>query len=247
MACSAIICDWNGTLYQDVDEEFILREIARDVAKSYIPWHPMKLARLLNTNRELEALNNERNRDTGNDRISAIFRIYSEKVIEGVPASVIHRSVKKYSSSRQVQNRIIHTAMRPVAGLHLSGITTGILSAGYGYGIRMILTHSIYGDCFDFYEANQLVERDGIAIEFVINILKNKQELLVKILRENGLDCKNTVYMGDSLDDAGCFEIVGHPVVSFLTPERLKEQFAQKYRAFVPADENELLKYLHSI
>ena len=40
MTCSAIICDWNGTLFEDVDEEAIVKAIIVDLAKSYISSHP---------------------------------------------------------------------------------------------------------------------------------------------------------------------------------------------------------------
>jgi hypothetical protein len=30
MTCSAIICDWNGTLYKDIDEEAIVKAIIAD-------------------------------------------------------------------------------------------------------------------------------------------------------------------------------------------------------------------------
>jgi hydroxymethylpyrimidine pyrophosphatase-like HAD family hydrolase len=51
-------------------------------------------------------------------------------------------------------------------------------------------------------------------------------------------------YLGDSEDDEGCFEIVGHPVAAFLAPDELKQRFALKYKAFVPKDEKDLADYL---
>jgi len=36
--------------------------------------------------------------------------------------------------------------------------------------------------------------------------------------------------MGDAMEDVGCFEVIGHPIVSFLTPELLKQKFAQQYK-----------------
>ena len=82
MTCSAIICDWNGTLYEDIDDEAIARAITVKLAKSYIPWHPFKLARLLKTKNELETLNNKRNQSLESDRVTEIFRIFSENIIK---------------------------------------------------------------------------------------------------------------------------------------------------------------------
>ncbi len=137
--------------------------------------------------------------------------------------------------------------MRPIAEIHRDGTTTGILSAGYKYGIQMILKSAGYLDCFDFCEANLLDETEGRAIGFTLNIYKNKAERLSKLLKAKKLDIQRTAYLGDSLDDTGCFELVGHPIVSFLTPEGLKEKLAQKYEAFIPRDEIELASYLQHI
>jgi phosphoglycolate phosphatase-like HAD superfamily hydrolase len=247
MTCSAIICDWNGTLYEDVDEEAIVKAIIVDLAKSYIPSHPFKFARLIKTKNELEILNRKRNQGLGNDRIVEVLQAYSEKLIKGVPMSLIRRLVEKYSNRRDVQDKVVFKVLRPVAERHRSGITTGILSAGYSYGIQMILKSAGYVDCFDFYKANILTETEDKAIGFTLSIYKNKAELLLKILKDRDLDPKNTAYLGDALEDVGCFEVIGHPIVSFLTPEVLKHKFAQEYRAFIPKDESDLARYLKNI
>ena len=247
MTCSAIICDWNGTLYEDVDEEAIVKAIIVDLAKSYIPSHPFKFARLIKTKNELEILNRKRNQGLGNDRIVEVLQAYSEKLIKGVPMSLVRRLVEKYSNRRDVQDKVVFKVLRPVAECHRSGITTGILSAGYSYGIQMILKSAGYVDCFDFYKANILTETEDKAIGFTLSIYKNKAELLLKILKDRDLDPKNTAYLGDALEDVGCFEVIGHPIVSFLTPEVLKQKFAQEYRAFIPKDESDLARYLKNI
>ena len=113
--------------------------------------------------------------------------------------------------------------------------------------LTRILKTAGYDRCFDFYEANQFKEEKGKAIGLELKVYKNKPQLLLKLLRERNLDEKRTVYLGDSDEDAGCFEIVGHPVISFLAPEELKERYAQKYKAFVPIDEEDLAKYLRDV
>ena len=79
------------------------------------------------------------------------------------------------------------------------------------------------------------------------SIYENKAELLLKILKDRDLDPKKTAYLGDAMEDAGCFEVIGHPIVSFLTPEVLKQKFAQEYKAFIPKDEADLARYLKNI
>ena len=247
MTCSAIICDWNGTLFEDVDEEAIVKAIIVDLAKSYIPSHPFKFARLIKTKNELEMLNRKRKQGLGNDHIVEELQTYSEKLIKGVPMSLVRRLVEKYSNRRDVQNKVVFKVLRPIAERHRAGITTGILSAGYSYGIQMILKSAGYGDCFDFYEANILTETEDRAIGFTLSIYKNKADLLLKLMKDMDLDPQKTAYMGDSLDDVSCFEVIGRPIVSFLTPEALKQKFAQEYRAFIPEDESDLARYLKNI
>jgi phosphoglycolate phosphatase-like HAD superfamily hydrolase len=161
--------------------------------------------------------------------------------------SLIRRLVKKYANRQDVQDKVVYKVLRPLAERHRAGTTTGILSAGYSYGIQMILKSAGYRDYFDFYEANLLTETDDKAIGFTLNIYKNKAEILLRLLKDMDLDPKRIAYLGDSLDDADCFEVIGHPIVSFLTPEGLKQRFAQKYRAFIPRDESDLARYLQNI
>jgi phosphoserine phosphatase len=247
MTCSAIICDWNGTLYEDIDEEAIVRAIIVDLAKSYIPSHPFKFARLIKTKNDLETLRRKRNQGRENGRLVELLQSFSEKIIKGVPMSSIRRLVEEYSNRRDVKSKVVLKALRPVAERHRSGITTGILSAGYSYGIQMILKSAGYADCFDFYKANLLTETNDRAIGFTLSIYKNKAELLLNILKDRNLDPQKTAYMGDAMEDVGCFEVIGHPIVSFLTPELLKQKFAQQYKAFIPEDEADLARYLKNI
>jgi phosphoserine phosphatase len=247
MTCSAIICDWNGTLFEDIDEEAIVRAIIVELAKSYIPSHPFKFARLIKTKNDLETLRRKRNQGRENGRLVELLQSYSEKIIKGVPMSSVRRLVEKYSNRRDVQAKVVLKALRPVAERHRSGITTGILSAGYSYGIQMILKSAGYADCFDFYKANLLTETNDMAIGFTLSIYKNKAELLLNILKDRNLDPQKTAYMGDAMEDVGCFEVIGHPIVSFLTPELLKQKFAQQYKAFIPEDEADLARYLKNI
>ncbi|MCK4723928.1 MAG: hypothetical protein KAT75_11510, partial [Dehalococcoidia bacterium] len=81
------------------------------------------------------------------------------------------------------------------------------------------------------------------AIEFELNIYKNKPRLLLELLRGRNMDESRVAYVGDSEDDEGCFEIVGYPVLALLAPDELKDRYAQKYKAFVPKDETDLMNY----
>lgn len=245
MPPDTIICDWNGTVIEYRDETPILKSIAVDVFRASVPFRPFRLARILKARRELQALYREGRRGTELDFVPEMFRIYNGRIVNGVPVSLIHRSVHKYANKQQTQDKLDHRVLRPIRECHRAGKTTGIFSAGYKYGIEMILTVAGYHKYFDFCEADYLREDGGRAIEFGLNIYKRKPRLLLQLLRDRSVDASRVAYLGDSEDDEGCFEIVGYPVLAFLAPEELKERCARKYKAFVPKDEQDLASYLN--
>lgn len=244
MSIDIIICDWNGTLIEYPDERPVLENTARDMFKASFPFHPFRMARILKARRELEELYRRGRSNAEADFIRALFRIYNERIIEGVPASLILRSIEKYARKRQTQAKLEHGVLRPIRECHQAGKTTGIFSAGYGYGIERVLAAAGYADCFDFIEADKLKENRGEAIGFGLDIYKRKPQFLLKLLQEKNMDAGKVAYIGDSADDEGCFEIVGYPVAAFLATDELKQKFALKYKAFVPKDEKELANYL---
>ncbi|MFH1087168.1 MAG: HAD family hydrolase [Chloroflexota bacterium] len=247
MPCDAIVCDWNGTLTRDRDERPLLESIAVDLFKASIPLHPLRMARILKARRQLYALYTGRHQSADEDPVVQMVRIYNESVVGGMPVSLIHRATGRYAGRQETQSGLEHRLLRPVSTCHDTGKTTGILSSGYGYGIRSILQAAGYSRAFDFCEANDFKERDGKAIGLDLIIYRNKSSVLLGLLRDKNINEKMLVYIGDSEDDAGCLEIAGHPVVAFLTPDGLKQKFAREYRAFVPRDETDLARYLRDV
>jgi phosphoglycolate phosphatase-like HAD superfamily hydrolase len=244
MPPDVIICDWNGTLIEYPDERPVLENTARDVFKASFPFHPLRMARIFRARRELEELYKKGRSNAEADFIRALFRVYNERIIEGVPVPVILRSIEKYARKRQTQAKLEYRVLRPIRECHQAGKTTGIFSAGYGYGIEKILAAAGYAECFDFIEADKLKANRGEAIGFGLNIYKKKPQFLLKLLKDRNIDASRVAYLGDNEDEEGCFEIVGYPVVAFLAPDELKQRFALKYRAFVPKDEKDLADYL---
>ena len=244
MPPNIIICDWNGTLIEYPDERPVLENTARDVFKASFPFHPFRMARIFSARRELEELYRRGRSNAEPDFIRALFRVYNERIIEGVPVSVILSSIEKYARKRQTQAKLEHRVLRPIRECHQAGKATGIFSAGYGYGIERILAVAGYAGCFDFIEADKLKANRGEAIGFGLDIYKRKPQFLLKLLKDKNLDAGRVAYLGDSEDDEGCFEIVGYPVMAFLATDELKQKFARKYKAFVPQNEEDLADYL---
>ena len=244
MPCEAIICDWNGTIIEYRDEKPILKSIAIGFFKDAIPFHPLRIVRILRAQQELERLYRERRREGDFDFVREMFRVFNEKIVGGVPVSVVCRSVDRYAAEPQTQAKLDHRILRPIGEAHQAGKVTGIFSAGYRYGIERILTVAGFHQDFDFYEADDLKQENGRVVKFALNIYKNKPRLLTDLLRRRNMDANRVAYLGDSEDDEGCFEIVKYPIVPFLASEEVKQRYVQEYQAFVPDSEKDLSDYI---
>jgi phosphoglycolate phosphatase-like HAD superfamily hydrolase len=244
MPPDAIVCDWNGTLIRYRDERPLLESLAVDLFQASVPFHPLRTLRILRARRTLEALYRQKRYDGDFDFVREMFHIYNQQIVRGAPMSIIRRSVERYACSTITEHALDFRTLRAIERCHLSGKTTGILSAGYLHGIESVLAAVGHRRHFHFCEADRLRHEGGKAIEFELNIYKRKPEHLLRVLADHSLVPESTAYLGDSEDDEGCFAIVGYPIVAFLAPDDLKQQYAQEYNAFVPKDERELTSYL---
>lgn len=242
-----IICDWNGTITTDRDEKPILEDIAVNLLRASIPFHPVRLIGLLRIRKRLENLYQERRQNSSFDFVKEIYRIYNQEVISGISLSFIQESVSRYAKNPRTQAKLDPRILKPVRQRHQAGKTTGILSSGYEDGIAKILRVAGYEDAFDFIQANPLKHSSKKAEVFLLNIYKNKQRVLLRLFQDKRLTESHAVYIGDSQDDEGCFEVVTYPVVAFLASDDFKQRCASKYGAFVPESENNLREYLERI
>jgi phosphoglycolate phosphatase-like HAD superfamily hydrolase len=244
MSFEALISDWNGTLIQYRTEVPALERVGVDAFRASIPFHPLRALRILKARRQLEDIQRQGRPDTDFDFIKDMFGIFNRKVVSGVPTSVVQASFERYAKSIGTQSRLDLGLLRLIKESHEAGKTTGILSAGYRYGIERVLTVAGYRHCFDFCEADEFRTEKGKVIEFGLNIYRNKPKLLNRLLSERHLKAAQVAYVGDSEDDEGCFEIVGYPIVAFFAPDEFKSSCCKKYGAFVPDSESSLRDYL---
>lgn len=244
MPCEAVISDWNGTIIDYRDEKPVLEAVAAGLFMKSAPFHPLRMVRILKARQEMEALYREKRRDGDFDFVREMFRIYNQRIINGLPVSSVQEAVDRYARKPRTQAGIDLRILCPLKECHEKGMTTGIFSAGFRYGITSILRSSGYLQYFHFCEADDLDTNDGRAAGFPLRIYQKKSTLLPTLLTRHGIDASRTAYIGDSEDDEGCFEIVRYPVVPFLAPDQVKETYARKYRAFVPETEQELRDYL---
>ena len=246
MACEALISDWNGTLIEYRTEMPALECVGVDAFRASIPFHPLRALRILKARAQLRALRSQGRPETDFDFIKEMFMIFNRMVVSELPTSIVQASFDRYANSADTQSRLDLRLLRLIKEYHEAGKTTGILSAGYRYGIERVLTVVGYHHYFDFCEADEFRCEDGRVIEFGLNIYGNKPKLLLRILAEKHIEGSRVAYVGDSEDDEGCFEIVGYPVVAFLAPSEFKDRCSRKYGAFVPNRESSLRDYLQN-
>lgn len=244
MSVSALICDWNGTIIHYRNEKPLLNFIGVELFKSCLPFRISRMAHILRAKKRMELIENGDSHNPDVNPVREIFRVYNEEIIRGVPVAVIKHAVDKYARRSKTQRKLDRRILESVKRCYLEGKTTGILSAGYDYGIHMILKESGYAGCFHFCEADTLSQENGYALEFGLSIYGSKHHVLERVMRERKLDPAQVAYIGDSEDDAGCLEMVGYPLVPFFAPDELKQRFSRQYNAFVPRDGEDLHKYL---
>jgi phosphoserine phosphatase len=244
MSFEALISDWNGTLIQYRTEMPALERVGVDAFRASIPLHPLRALRILKARGQLRAIRRQGRPDTDFDFIKDMFGVFNQMVVSGLPTSVVQASFDTYAKSGETQSRLDLRLLRLIKESHEDGKTTGILSAGYRYGIERVLTVARYRQHFDFCEADEFRCEDGRVVEFGLNIYRNKPKLLQRLLSERHLDAARVAYIGDSEDDEGCFEIVGYPLVAFFAPDEFKDKCSRKYGAFVPDSESSLRDHL---
>ncbi|MDM7998907.1 MAG: HAD family hydrolase [Dehalococcoidia bacterium] len=244
MAVKVVLSDWNGTLIQYRNEMCVLEGVGLDAFRSCIPFHPMRALRILRARGRLQAIRRQGRPETDFRFIKDMFDVFNSMVISGVPTAVVLASFDRYARSIETQSRLDLRLLRVIKECHDAGKTTGILSAGYRYGIEKVLCVAGYWQYFDFCEADEFTSEGGKVVEFRLNIYRNKPAVLQRLLAERSIESAEAAYIGDSEDDEGCLEMVGHPVVAFFAPDEFKEECSRKYGAFVPDSEVSLRDYL---
>ncbi len=228
MQAASIILDWNRTLIEFPDEGDIWSYIAVRVLKDAI--FNGRIRKAWNIFGSVLKLKLWKMRfDAGNLKYSALYDLYNSKILEGADARKISELTSRYAQTPKIKNAIDEVLLNTIKR-HSGRFKIGILSCGYRTGIQEILKEAGYGDIFSFIEANRLEEDKGMVARFNYSeVFHNKKEKLLQLMKNEGIDKNRTVYIGDTADDDGCFEIVGYPVLSSLAPGDYRKEFREKY------------------
>ncbi len=252
MPYKAIVSDWNGTLFEYPTDEVqnkrlayaVLDDSKHAVLRGRI-WRIGDVVKLLKTKRELKRRLQQYY--DGERHLWEVYEPFNENVLRGTSAGFVNGVIDEYAreSADKVDGRVI----RPIQRVHGDGKRTGIISVSYDYSIRRILEEADYPDVFDDIVANTLQTDGDRVVGLTLEIYERKPEVLrTEFFEKRGLRENDTLYLGDSEDDEPIAEILvpGNFIVPFLASDEFKQRLASKYGAFVPENEEDLMKYLQS-
>ncbi len=125
----------------------------------------------------------------------------------------------------------------------------GILSAGSSDFIGAVLPQ---GYVIPKWVVANSISRNGDGSVFDLSVYGNKPERLRRdFFGPLAFNPAKTVYMGDNEGEEPAFKYVlemgGKVAVPFYATDDFKQHAATKYRAFVPKNEQDLAKFLHSV
>jgi phosphoglycolate phosphatase-like HAD superfamily hydrolase len=250
MPYKAIVSDWNGTLTSTSEEALNKRigytafgDTKREVYHGHVEKLPalgkLIVAKIL-TERNL------RDYKRGKRHLRDVYKAFNFG-LRGQSAEYINRIVDEFAS--QTSGLVDERILRPIKDVHLQGKFTGILSVAYERIIKRSLEEAGYPDVFDDIVANTLQTDGDKVIGLTLEIYERKPEVLrTEFFEKGGLRENDTLYLGDSEDDEPIAEILipGNFIVPFLATDEFKQRVSSKHKAFVPENEEDLLKYLKS-
>ena len=181
----------------------------------------------------------------GERHLREVYEPFNENVLRGRAVNFVNGVIDEYA--RESADKVDERVLKPIQTVHKDGKSTAILSVSYDYSIRRILDEAGYPGVFDDIVANTLKTDGDRVIGLTLEIYKRKPAMLrTKFFERKGFRENDTLYLGDSEDDEPIAEILvpGNFIVSFLALDDFKERLASKHKAFIPENEEDLLKYL---
>jgi len=255
MAYTAIVSDWSGTGIKYPTDEQLMKKIAyyalfeelKNVVLRGKLSHTAEIRRLLSARNTLKKAKREFER--GEVSYKELVRAFNDFVIGGMHVSYVDNPVESYC--QESAGLVDHNLLQPVQKAHDRGKKTAFLSSSYDKSIKRILELAEYADAFDVIVANSLVTDGDTIVGFTTNIYGKKAEVVQeRFFRRNvlgeGLNERNTLYIGDSQDDEPVAEILapGNFIVSLMATDEYREHMARKYKAQTPENREDVERLL---
>ncbi len=277
MSISFGIFDFNGTVYKPRDESPTYKYIAHGIKDSCMPrlrppslGRPKKLWQLWGAKKKLEALYGQIKSlgfyDPRKEQLTReIYEVFNREVIDGEEVDLIRNLVFEFVKQTAKDN-VDHRILRPAVNrFEFRGQCIGILSCAYNWTIATALEFAYYpgyhvpdvnivGDRLLKWD-ELFTSKRGKAIGFELVTHGRKEFFLPYFFSERHFDPKQTVFMGDSPEDFGCFEVMregdGKVALPLLLTESedqedrdFTERCARDYNAYVFKDQGEWEKFL---
>ncbi len=252
MVYSAIVSDWNGTLFQYPADDVQNKKLA--VAASINDVLYLRLGsfyRLLKTKKRLHLMLEEYR--AGKRPLQDLYDVFNREVLAGRSPEFVHRVIDQYA--RESADKVDGRVLRPIRSEKSRGKTTAILSVSYDRSILKILERAGFSDVFgpgDVVANTLKLDGDGKVEGLTLGIYGKKPEIMeAEFFRGRGLRPETTVYLDDTADGEGVAQMLpeGNFIVPFLASETspdFAQRMASRHGAFVPASEEDLARYLKS-
>lgn len=229
-----IVSDFNGTLIEPETEKPLLEHIAFELKddalpenKNYIndfPLRPLIALKLLWSKHKIYKLYEEFNEgwEDQQEKTGELFEVYNRNVIKDVPLEFVKNSISRYVTRFENGKELDEELLEEINQAKESGAKTGILSAGFSYGIEQILKTNNYLESFDFIEANEFetgsqkikkLKRDNLKTEIQKSDDETEIEELFKQLYDRYDIDENSIYLGDRAVDETFFDAFEYPAV----------------------------------
>ena len=253
MALKLVVSDWNGTLFQHVDDGELQRELAYTAFRGDFVsafrgriWRVTRIFSALRTRSALRAAVDRWHK--GEAPFSDVQELFGRSVLRGRPEHFVTSVVDRFAESNAML--VDRRMLEPIRQMRSEGKATAILSAAYDYGIMRSLEEAGHAETFETIVANKLLVEDGMAVRFTTDFIEHKADgFKDEFLERRGYRPDTVVYSGDTHNDEPIAGLLpaGNFIVPFLAADAFKQHMAQSYGAFVPSTGDELLDYLKAL
>ncbi len=246
MSLKAIISDWNGTLFQHLDDAGLQKKIASELINHQLK--SMNILKALSLVQSTFAIKKMLKKyHAGGLDLREIYEVFNENLLKGTEVEFIKSIVSNYAKS--VAHLIDSRMMLPIAN-NSSGKFTAVVSGSYDYYINSILHSSQIAFraqfAFDDIIGCELEEQNGIVNGFKYGTHLRKKEIILSLMEEKQLSASEVIYFGDTAYDETVAELLkpGNFIAPFLAQDEFKQHMATVYNAQVPESQEELERML---
>ncbi len=258
MAIKYVAADWNGTLFQDVNEGKLWEYVGLAALKDAVLHGRVgKSVELVKAFVDLKKLSAAYKR--GEVEYGAIYDVFNEHVLSDLSVPEVEKLIDRYAAKPETLAKVDRRLTAPLAQRRfVNDLRVDIISTGCKYGIKQILENNDKGfhPCVDVVAANSLDAKEngppiylpGDAAHFYYDSIyspESKRHLLGLFTLTSG---KDFAFLGDSANDEACMQLTkergGVVIAPFFAMDDFKQHIAKEYGALVPETTEDFMAIL---